>query len=68
MGFINRLMVIAVMACAIMMAKILLRTPPIPKLKDEWWGEGKAVVTDPSIRPFKISVPDEVTGVMIQFN
>lgn len=67
MGFIHRLIIIVVAAGAIFIAKTLLKSPPIPHLEDEWWGGGKPVLKDQSIRPFKIEVSDQVTGVTITF-
>ncbi|XP_045464544.1 juvenile hormone epoxide hydrolase 1-like isoform X1 [Harmonia axyridis] len=34
--------------------------PPVPKLEETWWGPGTKGSEDVGIRPFKITVPDEV--------
>lgn len=34
--------------------------PPVPELHDTWWGPREPSKEDTEIRPFKISVPDEV--------
>lgn len=44
--------------------------PPLPELKETWWGPGdaKSAKLDTTIKPFKISVPDEVSLKSIKLN
>lgn len=41
----------------------LYSIPPLPELKEIWWGPGdaKSAKLDTTIKPFKINVPDEVS-------
>jgi hypothetical protein len=41
-------------------SQLFLKNPPIPQIKDQWWGDGTPKVQDESIKPFKIEVSDEV--------
>lgn len=34
--------------------------PPIPQLQEKWWGSGEAKTVDETIKPFKISISQEV--------
>lgn len=38
----------------------LFEAPPVPKLESTWWGAGSPSAADSPIKPFKISVSDEV--------
>ncbi|KAK9875016.1 hypothetical protein WA026_005826 [Henosepilachna vigintioctopunctata] len=38
----------------------LSEIPPVPKLKNEWWGPGQPEGEDNSIKPFEINISDEV--------
>ncbi|KAF5295494.1 hypothetical protein FQR65_LT10482 [Abscondita terminalis] len=42
----------------------LLQIPPLPNLKNEYWGPGAPTKEDTAIRPFKINVPDQVLEVL----
>lgn len=60
MGFLNKLFLIGGALSAVFIAKLFLKTPPIPHLKDQWWADGNPTTIDESIQPFKIKVTDEV--------
>ena len=66
MGFLNKLFLFGGIVSAIWLTMQWNKEVPIPDLKDEWWGEGKAVAVDETVKPFKISVPDDV-GFFLQF-
>jgi hypothetical protein len=36
------------------------KIPPLPYLEDTWWGPRDKSEEDTSIKPFTISIPDEV--------
>jgi hypothetical protein len=38
----------------------LFKIPPLPYLEDTWWGPRDKSEEDTSIKPFTISVPEEV--------
>ena len=59
MAFIRKLLLIFGALAAIYIAQ-LFKIPPIPQIKDEWWGEGNPKLQDETIKPFKIEIPNEV--------
>ncbi|KAJ8948747.1 hypothetical protein NQ318_017916 [Aromia moschata] len=46
--------------------KPLYDVPPVPQLKETWWGSGDPAQEDTSIRPFKINVSDEILADLQQ--
>lgn len=60
MGFLNKLLLIGSALSAVYISQLFLKNPPIPQIKDQWWGDGTPKVQDESIKPFKIEVSDEV--------
>ena len=59
MGLFSKLFLVSGAFLVVYLASILQRSTPIPQLSEEWWAEGKPVVNDESIKPFRIEVPDE---------
>jgi hypothetical protein len=45
----------------------LFKIPPLPYLEDTWWGSRDKSEEDTSIKPFTISVPDEVKKKSMKF-
>ena len=67
MGFIFKLLIVGSAFSVVYLASLLQRNTPIPRLNEEWWAEGKPVIKDESIKPFKIHVPDEVKKIFFCF-
>lgn len=65
MGFINKLLLIGTALSAVWIGKLFFRNPPIPVIKDQWWGEGNPVYKNEAIRPFKIEISDEVCSISL---
>lgn len=64
MAFLRKLLLIGSALSAVLIAQLLLKTAPIPQLKDQWWADGSATSKDESIRPFKIKISDEVKIIL----
>ncbi len=60
MGLLFKSFLIGGGLTALWIAMLWNKPIPIPELKDEWWGEGKAKPIDTKVKPFKINVPDKV--------
>ncbi len=60
MAFLRKLLLIGGALFAVFLAQ-LFKTPPIPQIKDQWWGEGNPKLQDETIKPFQIDIPDEVS-------
>ncbi|GJQ78775.1 hypothetical protein Trydic_g2806 [Trypoxylus dichotomus] len=70
MGLLGKLFfaVIAVLIVllGIKINNLLFQEPPLPVLKNVWWGPGRETKVDTSIRPFKIDVPQKVVDDLQQ--
>lgn len=64
MGTVGNLGALVVILTAITVyskIKPLINPPEIPQIDDIWWGPKDASQVDTNIKPFKISVPDDVS-------
>lgn len=44
--------------------KSALKVPPLPELKDTYWGPGEPKNDDTAIKPFKISISEKVVFLL----
>jgi hypothetical protein len=68
MGLLGKLLLAIVTLTAVGIGYIfytLNQVPPLPELKNTWWGAGQPRKLDESIRSFKVNISDDVRNAVL---